>query len=125
VPVHCKNISAIMKINIYAALGTSVRGHRKRLNWSQEELGDRAGLHPSYIGQIERGTKKISLATLAKVSAALMVKAADLLEEKAPKVRTTTWETRIIGIIRNKSSGIQKRTYLTIRAALAPERKRK
>ncbi len=113
-----------MIINIYTSLGTNIQAHRKKLSWSQEELAERAGLHPSYIGQIERGTKKMSLATLLRISAALMIKTAKLLDEKAPKVRASSWETRISGLIKNKSSAVQKRTYLIIRAALKPDQKR-
>jgi len=87
-------------------------------------LGERSGLHPSYIGQIERGTKKISLATLLKISAALMIKTAKLLDDKAPKVTASNWETKISGIIKNKSTATQKRTYMIIRAALKPDQKR-
>lgn len=45
-----KNIG--MKTDIYRTLGAAVRGYRHELGWSQEELGGRSGLHPSYIGQI-------------------------------------------------------------------------
>ena len=109
-----------MKTDIYSALGTCIRANRKKLAWSQEELGDRAGLHPSYIGQIERGTKKISLTTLQKISAALKIKISDLLQEKAPETETSTWETRIMGMVKNRPADLQKRTYLIIREALRP-----
>jgi transcriptional regulator with XRE-family HTH domain len=114
-----------MKTDIYSALGASVRAHRKKLTWSQEELGERAGLHPSYIGQIERGTKKISLATLQKISAALKVKVSALLQEKAPEERTSTWENRIMGIVKDRPADLQKRTYMILREALRPYIKRK
>jgi len=114
-----------MKTDIYTALGAAVRAHRKKLAWSQEELGERAGLHPSYIGQIERGTKKISLATLQKISAALKTKVSDLLQEKAPEETTSTWENRIMGIVKNRPADQQKRTYLILREALRPYSRRK
>lgn len=109
-----------MKTDIYATLGVAVRAHRRGHGWSQEELGERAGLHPSYIGQIERGTKKVSLATLQKLSAAFKVKISDLLQEKAPDSGPSTWEHKIISIVRNRPPEQQKRTYLILKEALRP-----
>ena len=114
-----------MKTDIYAALGIAVRAYRKKHAWSQEELGERAGLHPSYIGQIERGTKKISLATLQKISSALKVRISDLLQEKAPENAPSSWETRIIGMVKDRPAELQKRTYLIIRETLKPYSGRK
>ena len=92
----------MMKIDIYKTMGAAVRGYRHELGWSQEELGGRSGLHARYIGQIERGAKKISLATLQKLSAALKVKISDLLQEKAVDYKPSTWENKIAGIIRDR-----------------------
>jgi transcriptional regulator with XRE-family HTH domain len=36
-------------------LGDSIRQHRKRAGLSQEQLAEKADLHPVYIGKIERG----------------------------------------------------------------------
>jgi len=114
-----------MKTDIYSALGTVVRAYRKRLAWSQEELGERAGLHPSYIGQIERGTKKVSLLTLQKLAGALRVRISDLLREKAPADAPSSWEKRILGIIKDRPEAQQKKTFLILREALRPYSKPK
>jgi transcriptional regulator with XRE-family HTH domain len=114
-----------MKTDIYSALGAAVRAYRADLAWSQEELGERAGLHPSYIGQIERGTKKISLATLQKIAVALKVKISDLLQEKAPAAAPSSWEKRILGIVKHRPADQQKRTYLILREALRPYSRKK
>ncbi|MDA8242967.1 MAG: helix-turn-helix transcriptional regulator [Elusimicrobia bacterium] len=113
-----------MKTDIYAALGAAVRAYRAGAGWSQEELGERAGLHPSYIGQIERGTKKISIATLEKLAHALKVKISDLLQEKPPRLSPSTWEKRILGMVKDRPAEQQKRTYLILREALRPYSKR-
>ena len=104
-----------MENDIYRTMGTAVRNHRLRHGWSQEELGERACLHPSYIGQIERGTKKISLATLQKLSAALKVKISDLLREKPISYKPSTWESKITGIVRDRPVDQQKRAYRIIK----------
>ena len=46
---------------------------------TQEELADRAGMHFTYIGQIERGLRNPSLVNLYKIAKALKVKAGTLL----------------------------------------------
>ena len=44
---------------------------RRRLGISQEELGFRAGLHRTYISQIERGLKSPTLTIVFKLSKTL------------------------------------------------------
>jgi len=48
-----------------------IRDCRHRLGISQEELGWRAGLHRTYITDIERGVRNISLKSVASLSKAL------------------------------------------------------
>ena len=46
-------------------IGRKLRQFRQKKGYSQETLADRAGLHPTYIGQVERGEKNITVETLA------------------------------------------------------------
>ena len=43
--------------------------------------GGRAGLHPTYIGQVERGEKNITVETLGKITAALEIPITAVFEE--------------------------------------------
>lgn len=45
------------------------------------ELARRAGLHPSYLGEVERGQKNPTLATLGRIASALDVSLSDLVSE--------------------------------------------
>ncbi|MBU1570408.1 MAG: helix-turn-helix transcriptional regulator [Proteobacteria bacterium] len=54
-------------------LGRHVKKIREKLGLSQEELAERADVHPSYIGIIERGEKTPSIHTIEKLAAALNV----------------------------------------------------
>jgi len=45
---------------------------------SQERLAERAGLHRTYIGAIERGERNVSLKNIARIAKALGVQAKDL-----------------------------------------------
>lgn len=48
---------------------------------SQEELADLAGIHRTYVSQIERGLKMPTLAILFKIASALKVKPSNLVHE--------------------------------------------
>lgn len=100
--------------DIYQQVGNSVRQWRQRLGWTQEELGEAAGLHPSYIGQIERGVKKVSLKTLSLIAAAFGTKMGDILDEPNPPPQRI-WEARIDKLLRDKSSHQKELLYSTLR----------
>jgi len=67
--------------NILDKFGIKVRKHRMLLNISQEQLAERAGLHRTYIGMIERGEKNITLINIKKISTALGVSVNELLDD--------------------------------------------
>lgn len=48
---------------------------------SQEELGERAELHRTYIGGIERGERNVSLLNMEKIANALKVKLSVLVRQ--------------------------------------------
>lgn len=51
--------------------GQRVRQLRLAKGLTQEELAERAGLHPTYIGGIERGERNLGLDNLLKLARAL------------------------------------------------------
>lgn len=61
-------------------LGRGVQRARKAAGVSQEELGDRTGLHRNYIGQIERGERNPTATALIAIARALSVSLSELLE---------------------------------------------
>jgi transcriptional regulator with XRE-family HTH domain len=60
------------------ALGREARRLREALDLTQEELADRAGLHPNYIGRIERGESNVGVKALFKLARGLGVSPAAL-----------------------------------------------
>jgi transcriptional regulator with XRE-family HTH domain len=56
------------------ALGGNIKKLREKRRWSQEELAEKADIHVSYVGQIERGMRYPSLKILFRLSDALEVK---------------------------------------------------
>ena len=63
------------------ALGRAVRSMRKRQEWTLEALAERAGLHWTYIGGIERGERNPSWENVVKLAQALGVKVSELAAE--------------------------------------------
>jgi len=51
--------------------GSTVKSRRTELGISQEELADRAGLHRTYISDVERGARNPSLGSIEKLARAL------------------------------------------------------
>jgi len=62
-------------------LGETIRKYRDRVGMSQEELAEKADLHPVYIGKIERGEQWISLHALLRVAQALGIRVRDLVND--------------------------------------------
>jgi transcriptional regulator with XRE-family HTH domain len=52
-------------------LGKIILGLRQSARISQEELAERAGIHRTYVSQIERGLKSPTIVMLLKLSKAL------------------------------------------------------
>ncbi|MBI4225747.1 helix-turn-helix transcriptional regulator [Candidatus Roizmanbacteria bacterium] len=69
-----------MKAPSLIAFGNRVREERQRQHLSQEELAERAGLHRTYIGMIERAEKNITLENIEKIANALGIKKYELLK---------------------------------------------
>ncbi|MFC2090803.1 helix-turn-helix domain-containing protein [Bacteroidota bacterium] len=60
--------------------GQKIRKLRKDQDISQEELADKAGLHRTYIGMIERAEKNITLVNIEKLALALDVEIQQFFE---------------------------------------------
>jgi transcriptional regulator with XRE-family HTH domain len=64
-------VSGIAKIRI--RIGENIRVARKDAGLSQEQLAEKADLHPVYISQVECGKKAVSIEAIWKFSKALKV----------------------------------------------------
>ncbi len=70
-----------MKEAILIKFGQKIRQERLKQNLSQEELAEKANLHRTYVGMIERAEKNITLINIEKIANALGVSISDLFRE--------------------------------------------
>lgn len=54
-------------------LGKTIRELRLEKGWTQEELAEQAGIHPTYIGGVERGERNIGFDNILNIARALQV----------------------------------------------------
>lgn len=63
------------------AFGKAMRKARMARGISQEALADLAGLHRTYVGDVERGERNISLVNMSKIAQALHMKLSELVSD--------------------------------------------
>lgn len=61
------------RIDILTQFGKQVRELRKAQGLSQEELAEKADLHYTYIGGVERGERNLSLKSMERIASALKI----------------------------------------------------
>lgn len=62
--------------------GITVKALRNQLGFSQEQLAEKADLHRTYISDVERGARNVSLQSIAKLAGALKVSISNLFPEE-------------------------------------------
>ena len=63
------------------SFGLIVKRLRMQKGWSLQQLGSVTGLHPNYLGVIERGGNTPSLQSFILISHSLGIHAADVMKE--------------------------------------------
>lgn len=59
------------KADVRKEFGAAVRAYRQRLGISQETLAERADLHRTYVTDVERGARNLSLESISRLAGAL------------------------------------------------------
>jgi CheY-like chemotaxis protein len=88
--VYCHSLSVVCSgkmsqimatIDLKILLGTAIKTQRSSLGISQEELAYRAGLHRTYVSDLERGVRNPSMDSIEKLARALQLSVSALFEQ--------------------------------------------
>ena len=77
---------------LYILVGKRVRQLRMQQRMTQEQLAERADISTSFLGQIERGSRKLSLDSFCRITRALDCTANDLLPMEGGNARRSVLE---------------------------------
>ena len=61
------------KPDIRERFGDAVRDRREALGMTQEDLADKARIHRTYVSDVERGSRNVSLINIERLTAALAI----------------------------------------------------
>jgi transcriptional regulator with XRE-family HTH domain len=82
--MHAATVAAMAKRkstpDIRERFGDAVRASRERLELTQEEFAERAKIHRTYLSDIERGKRNVSLINIERIAAALTIPLPALFE---------------------------------------------
>jgi transcriptional regulator with XRE-family HTH domain len=53
---------------------------RTARGWSQEQMGEASDLHWTYVGQVERGERNLTLASIHSIARAFKIKISELTQ---------------------------------------------
>lgn len=105
-----------MKPLDYFTIGQKIKKRRLEHGWSQEKTSELCGISPSFYGNIERGTKIMSLETFVNICHILQISPDYVLSDEVADIDTTT--LNIINEVK-KSGSLQYKRYIRIIKALA------
>lgn len=99
-------------------VGERLRMYRSQKGWSQEKLAEMAGLHHTYIGQLERGEKNATLESISKVAFALGVPLSQLFENISLDPTVLNIPAKCYSIIQKQPLKDQEALYELISVAI-------
>lgn len=101
-------------MTILQELGEQVKLFRKRMGFTQEQLAAKAGITPSFLGQIERGQRSPTVETVYKISKALEVSMEELFsfqKEIIQKDAAHVYHQRIMKLLKSRNEKDLEFTY--------------
>ena len=94
----------------YVALGMRIRKQRKLMQMTPDQLSEKAGISLSFLGHIERGSRKSSLETLVSLANALEVSADYLLQDSlkiVDSVAKSQYSSSVQSLLRELTSALR------------------
>jgi len=114
---HNKHKYAASEV-IYQTVAQNIKYIRKKLDLTQEEVSERAGITQNFYGQIERGRKKGSLVTIKRIADALNVETGELFKEKVYLKKEDLAMDEICRLLKDKSVKTKKCALKVLEAFL-------
>ncbi|MDD6882372.1 MAG: helix-turn-helix transcriptional regulator [Eubacteriales bacterium] len=87
-----------------------IRKQRKLMQMTQDQLSEKAGISLSFLGHIERGSRKSSLETLVSLANALEVSADYLLQDSlkiVDSVAQSQYSSSVQSLLRELTSALR------------------
>ena len=72
------------------AFGEAINDRRIAVDMTQQELADLSGIHRTYVSDIERGTRNVTVTTANKIASALDMSTSKLLAVADKKFQSAT-----------------------------------
>lgn len=104
---------------IAVIVGERLRHRRQELGYSQEKVSEMAGLHPTYVGQLERGEKNATIESIWKICNALCYPMEELFEKIVCGEGGETVANQCYMMLRNRPSVEQEQLYELLRQMIA------
>jgi CheY-like chemotaxis protein/DNA-binding XRE family transcriptional regulator len=80
--------------DLQEGLGAEIRARRRELGITQEELAWRANMHRTYLADIERGARNVTLRSIANLAKALQIAMGNLILDAAERAGSLRREAR-------------------------------
>ena len=97
----------------YSEIGARIRKQRERIGLTQEQLGEACGLSCSFIGHIERGSRKLSVESLYRLADTLDTSVDYLLFDDI--LQDTSLPAEISSILENSDHLKRQQFWRTVR----------
>lgn len=80
-------------------IGLRIRMYRNEKGYTQEELAEKCNLHPTYVGQVERGERNASILSVEKIATGLDVPISDLFKDIPRSAKYDSNAEKILRVI--------------------------
>ncbi len=104
-----------------STIGRRIRQLRNDISLSQEQLALKAGIAPSFLGEIERNMKKPSIDSIEKIATALEINLSELFNYNIDTLASSDnfYLDKILIEVRNCSSAEQEALYRLLKQVIA------
>ncbi len=108
--------------DVQARLGTRIKELRSLKGWTQETLGERAGLSYKFIGEVERGTGNPTVTSVAQIAKALDLDIVELFRAANVTVHYPSFTAADAATVRDARHTVDSLDELLTRLATAARR---